>query len=84
MTRGVLQSAADFLITMLAGGKHTAINEDAAPYRMENPPGDGCPRVVTDFEDFLSTGEDKTGICICIPPIFTHFENRDIIYLKTF
>ena len=43
-----------------------------------------CPRVVADFEDFLSTGEDKTGICICIPPIFTHVENRDIIYLKTF
>ena len=31
--QGVLQSAANFSITMLAGGKHTAINEDAAPYK---------------------------------------------------
>ena len=72
MTRGVLQSAADFLITMLAGGKHTAINEDAAPYRMENPPGDGCLRVVADFEDFLSTYRDlhmyTTNVYTCRKP----------------
>ena len=33
--RAVLQSAADFSITMLAGGKHTAIKEGAAPYNYD-------------------------------------------------
>ena len=31
----MLQSAADFSITMLAGGKHTAIKEGAAPYNYD-------------------------------------------------
>ena len=30
-----MQSAADFSITMLAGGKHTAIKEGAAPYNYD-------------------------------------------------
>ena len=34
--RTVLQSAADLLISMLAGGKHTEIKEDAGPYNGAN------------------------------------------------
>ena len=36
MFRTVLQSAADLLISMLAGGKHTEIKEDAGPYNGAN------------------------------------------------
>ena len=36
MFRTVLQSAADLLISMLAGGKHTEIKEDAGPYNSAN------------------------------------------------
>ena len=36
MLRAVLQSAADLLISMLAGGKHTEIKEDAGPYNGAN------------------------------------------------
>ena len=38
--RAVLQSAADFPITMLAGGKHTAIKEEAGPYILKFNLGD--------------------------------------------
>ena len=34
--RTVLQSAADLLISMLAGGKHTEIKEDTGPYNGAN------------------------------------------------
>ena len=40
MLRTVLQSAADLLISMLAGGKHTEIKEGVGPYGVAY----NCPR----------------------------------------
>ena len=57
----MLQSAADFSITMLAGGKHTAIKEGAAPYNYDLKVLDKSEFILLPFQCF-SVGKGRQAV----------------------